>query len=60
MSTFIPNTDVDRRAMLDAIGAGSVEELFDVIPAAFRFPRCPFRRRSPSWKRSASCSGWRS
>ena len=36
---FIPNTDADRVAMLAAIGAKSVEELFDDIPAARRFPK---------------------
>ncbi|MDP6422089.1 MAG: aminomethyl-transferring glycine dehydrogenase subunit GcvPA [SAR202 cluster bacterium] len=31
-SPYIPNTDSDRRAMLDAIGAASVEELFEDLP----------------------------
>lgn len=30
--TYIPNTDADRRAMMEAIGIGSVEELLTVIP----------------------------
>ena len=30
--TYIPNTDVDRQAMMAAIGIGSVEELLTVIP----------------------------
>ena len=38
MSHYIPNTDRDRDAMLQAIGAGSVTELFDVVPDAVRFP----------------------
>ena len=33
---YIPNTDEDRRAMLDAIGAASVDELFVDIPPEFR------------------------
>ncbi|MBI2912883.1 MAG: aminomethyl-transferring glycine dehydrogenase subunit GcvPA, partial [Chloroflexi bacterium] len=33
---YIPNTDEDRRAMLDVIGAASVDELFADIPAEFR------------------------
>jgi glycine dehydrogenase subunit 1 len=38
MSHYIANTDADRRAMLDAIGVGSVDELFDVVPSDLRFP----------------------
>jgi glycine dehydrogenase subunit 1 len=33
---FIPHTERDTRAMLDAIGVGSIEELFDEIPAELR------------------------
>ena len=33
---YIPNTDADRRAMLDAAGATSVDDLFADIPAPFR------------------------
>src|SRR5437867_399349 len=33
---YIPNTDEDRRAMLDRIGVRSVDELFADIPAEFR------------------------
>jgi glycine dehydrogenase subunit 1 len=36
---YIPNTDQDRRQMLDAIGVGSVEELFADIPEALRLKR---------------------
>ncbi|MBU0929361.1 MAG: aminomethyl-transferring glycine dehydrogenase subunit GcvPA [Spirochaetes bacterium] len=36
---FIPNTDADRAAMLAAIGAKSVEELFSDIPAGKRYPK---------------------
>jgi glycine dehydrogenase subunit 1 len=35
-SPFAPHTDVDRRAMLDAVGVDDVEELFD-IPDSIRF-----------------------
>ena len=31
-SPYVPNTDSDRRSMLDAIGVDSVSELFDDIP----------------------------
>jgi glycine dehydrogenase subunit 1 len=33
---YIPNTDDDRRAMLDRIGVASVDELFADIPGEFR------------------------
>src|SRR5215213_9609593 len=33
---FIPHTDDDVRAMLDAVGAASIDELFDEIPASLR------------------------
>ena len=33
---FIPHTEKDTREMLDAIGADSIEDLFDEIPAALR------------------------
>ncbi|TFG83517.1 MAG: aminomethyl-transferring glycine dehydrogenase subunit GcvPA [Spirochaetales bacterium] len=35
---FIANSDADREAMLAAIGVKSVEELFEDIPSAKRFP----------------------
>jgi len=35
---YVPHTDADRRAMLEAIGVARVEDLFDVVPAVFRFP----------------------
>ena len=36
---FIPHTDEDIRAMLDAIGAGSIDDLFDEIPAGLKSGR---------------------
>jgi glycine dehydrogenase subunit 1 len=39
MSTYTSVTDADRRAMLDAIGVMSVEELFADIPGALRLDR---------------------
>ena len=36
---YIPNTTDDQRAMLDAIGAASLEELFAMVPAEFRLDR---------------------
>ena len=37
-SPYIPNTDDDRAAMLQVIDAGSVDELFEDIPAGLRDP----------------------
>lgn len=37
-SPYSPNTDADRRAMLDSIGVDAVVELFDDIPAHLRNP----------------------
>lgn len=36
---YFPNTESDRRAMLEAIGAASVDELFAMIPAELRMNR---------------------
>ena len=33
---FIPHTEDDIRAMLEAIGAADIDALFDEIPAALR------------------------
>lgn len=35
---YIPNTDADRREMLATVGADSVSDLFQDVPAAYRFP----------------------
>ncbi|MGH2561787.1 MAG: aminomethyl-transferring glycine dehydrogenase subunit GcvPA [Thermomicrobiales bacterium] len=37
--TFNPHTAEDRRAMLDAIGVHSVDELFSPVPTDVRFPQ---------------------
>src|SRR5690349_1809453 len=39
MSRYTSATDADRQAMLDAIGVGSVEDLFAEIPAGVRLQR---------------------
>lgn len=36
---FIPHTDADREAMLRAIGVDKLEDLFEVVPAQYRFPK---------------------
>jgi glycine dehydrogenase subunit 1 len=36
---YFYNTDKDQRAMLDAIGAASIDELFECIPDAYRLKR---------------------
>jgi len=35
---YIPHTDLDRAAMLSAIGVSSLEHLFDAVPEQHRFP----------------------
>ena len=36
---YFPNTEADRRAMLEAIGAASIDDLFAMIPAELRMKR---------------------
>lgn len=36
---FIPHSEADVRAMLDAIGVGSIEDLFDEIPGSLKVSR---------------------
>ncbi len=38
MSSYIPNTDADRRKMLETLGLDSLEELFEAIPPEKRYP----------------------
>ena len=38
---YIPHTPDDVRAMLDRIGAGSIDDLFDEIPTALRIDALP-------------------
>ena len=42
-STFIPNTDDDQRAMLDAIGVADFEDLISDVPEAHRHPDLDLR-----------------
>ena len=35
---FIPHTEADRAAMLQAIGVARLEDLFEAVPAKYRFP----------------------
>jgi glycine cleavage system pyridoxal-binding protein P len=35
---YLPNSDAERREMLDAVGAASEADLFTTIPAALRNP----------------------
>ncbi|NIN69383.1 MAG: aminomethyl-transferring glycine dehydrogenase subunit GcvPA [Anaerolineae bacterium] len=43
-SSYIPNTDVDRKKILETLGLDSVKELFDVIPAEKRYPHLDLPR----------------
>lgn len=36
---FLPHTDIERKAMLKTIGLNNLEDLFQVIPAKYRFPK---------------------
>ncbi len=36
--SYIPHTDVERQQMLAAIGVTTVEDLFEAVPSAHRFP----------------------
>ncbi|MBW4436524.1 MAG: aminomethyl-transferring glycine dehydrogenase subunit GcvPA [Pleurocapsa minor GSE-CHR-MK-17-07R] len=36
--SYIPHTDAEREQMLAAIGAKTIEELFDAVPEQYRFP----------------------
>ena len=37
--SYVPNTDADRAAMLEAIGLGSIEDLFNNVPESLRYPQ---------------------
>ena len=39
MTRYTATTDSDRRAMLERIGVGSLDELFEAIPAGVRLDR---------------------
>ena len=36
--TYIPHTDAERQSMLETIGAARIEDLFEAVPEAHRFP----------------------
>lgn len=36
--SYLPHTDAERQQMLDAIGASTIEDLFEAVPSAQRFP----------------------
>ena len=36
--SYIPHTDAERQQMLAAIGVTTIEDLFDAVPSAHRFP----------------------
>ena len=37
--SYIPHTDVERQQMLAAIGVPTIEDLFEAVPSAHRFPK---------------------
>ncbi|MBK8022159.1 MAG: aminomethyl-transferring glycine dehydrogenase subunit GcvPA [Chloroflexi bacterium] len=36
--SYIPHTDIERQQMLSAIGVTTIEDLFEAVPARYRFP----------------------
>jgi glycine dehydrogenase subunit 1 len=41
--SYIPHSPQEREAMLATIGVGKIEDLFDTIPAKYRFPKLNLR-----------------
>lgn len=39
MTSYSPHTEHDRRAMMEAVGIASVDELFEVVPKELRYPK---------------------
>src|SRR5574341_1350887 len=37
--TYVPHTDLERQQMLSVIGVTTIEDLFEAVPSAHRFPR---------------------
>jgi glycine dehydrogenase subunit 1 len=37
--SYIPHTEIERQQMLAAIGATTIEDLFEAVPASHRFPK---------------------
>jgi glycine dehydrogenase subunit 1 len=54
---YLPNTDDNRREMLAKIGAASVEELFQDVPAAYRFPALKLPRAASEMEILAELNG---
>ena len=40
--TYVPHTDIERQQMLSAIGVTTIEDLFEAVPSAHRFPEARF------------------
>lgn len=36
---YVSHSDAERKAMLESVGAASIEDLFDTVPAPLRFPK---------------------
>jgi len=47
---YVPNTEADRAAMLEAIGAGDVADLFRDVPEAVRFPELDLPAPVSEWE----------
>ena len=57
---YLPHTDADRRAMLDAIGVAGIEALFaDVPPSKLRSDLPDLPRGRAKWRSNARFRPWR-
>jgi len=52
--SYVPHTEAERREMLEAIGAGSIDELFDAIPEELRPKTYALFESAPSSERPRS------
>ncbi len=42
--TYVPHTDLERQQMLSAVGVTTIEDLFEAVPSAYRFPKLDLPR----------------
>jgi glycine dehydrogenase subunit 1 len=48
--SYVPNTDADRAAMLEAIGVGGIADLFRDVPEVVRFPQLDLPTPVSEWE----------
>jgi glycine dehydrogenase subunit 1 len=54
--TYVPHTERETRDMLAAVGVSRMEDLFDDVPAALRFPALELPRPSSEPEITAECA----